>query len=107
MARQRQRNISKTGRRTPIWAAFAIVIAMSLMLCVSLNYRTFLLVRSEARENDQLTTRVQALKDETLQLQEDIYRLRSDRSVVEREARRLGLPVRLVPKDEKVSGAMK
>jgi cell division protein FtsB len=85
-------------RVLPTWAAFAIVISISLMLCLSINYRSFSAMHEELAENDQLTVRIQSITDENLQLQDEIHNLKSDARVVQREAQRLG-----IVKSDKVS----
>ncbi|MBX7055870.1 MAG: septum formation initiator family protein [Pyrinomonadaceae bacterium] len=92
----RTRKPSKTAetRRAPavpMWAAFAIVISISVMLCLTINYRAFSVMTGEQTEHDQLSTKIQSITDENLQLQEEIHSLKSDARVIEREARRLGL----------------
>lgn len=89
---------SNPGRVLPTWAAFAIVISISLMLCLSINYRSFSAMHEELTENDQLTVKIQSITDENLQLQEEIHGLKSDARVVQREAQRLG-----IARSEKVS----
>jgi cell division protein FtsL len=81
-----------------MWVAFTIVISMALMLCLSINYRSFAVMNEEVKENDQLSTKIQSVMDENLQLQEEIHNLKSDARVIKREAQRLGLAPR-----EKVS----
>jgi len=95
----RTRNASKSERRVvPMWAALLIVISISVMLGLSINYRSFAVMNDEMRENDQLSTKIQSLTDENLQLQEEIHDLKSDPRAIKREAQRLGLAPR-----EKVS----
>jgi len=86
-ANAHERNIGKV----PMWAAFTIVLSISIMLCLSINYRAFSVMNGEQREYEQLTTKVQGVTDENLQLQEEIHNLKSDPRVIEREAKRLGL----------------
>jgi cell division protein FtsB len=61
------------------------------MLCVSINFRAIANARDEVAENDSLATRIQNLQDENLALQEEIYTLKTDPTVIAREARRLGV----------------
>lgn len=61
------------------------------MLLVSINYRAFTEVRTEATQNTQLQTRVQSLMDENLQLQEEIHSLKTDPNRIVQEARRVGV----------------
>lgn len=63
------------------------------MLCISINFRAFSAVREEAGENVQLSNQIQSLMDENLALQEEIHLLKTDPRMIEREARRLGIPV--------------
>ena len=61
------------------------------MLCVSINFRAIANARDEVAENDSLATRIQNLQDENLALQEEIHTLKTDPTVIAREARRLGV----------------
>ena len=63
------------------------------MLLVSINYRAFTEMRSEATRNTLLQTRVQSLMDENLQLQEEIHTLKTDPTRIEQEARRVGVAI--------------
>lgn len=83
----------RSGNRpvVPMWAAFAIVISIAAMLGLSINFRSFSAMREEITENEQLTTKIQSITDENLQLQEEIHNLKNDPRVVEREAQRLGI----------------
>ena len=92
----RQRTTTKRtskGKRPklPIWAGFAVVILMPVMVCLSINYRAGSIMNEEVRENQMLLTRIQSVTDENLQLQEEIHSLKSDPRVIQREAQRLGL----------------
>ena len=66
---------------------------MTLMLGLTINYRAYSTMNVEVVENDQLTTKIQSLTDENLQLQDEINDLKTDPKVVEREARKLGIPL--------------
>lgn len=91
--RQPQRNTRK--RKAPsLRLATTLVIGMTLLLGLTINYRAYETMRLESVENDQLSTKMQSLTDENLQLQEEINDLKTDRKTVEREAKRLGIPVR-------------
>ena len=93
-SKMRKPNRTTELRQTPkdrIWLQFAIVISISVMLCLTVNYRAFSAMTSERTEFDQLSTKIQSITDENLQLQEEIHSLKSDARVIEREARRLGL----------------
>lgn len=79
-------------RKTPLWAAFALVVGMTLMLGLTINYRAYSTMNVEIVENEQLSTKIQNLTDENLQLQDDINNLKTDPKVIEREAKKLGIP---------------
>jgi cell division protein FtsB len=78
-------------RTTPWWLSVVIFTAIFGMLLVSINYRAFTEMRTEATQNVHLQTRVQSLMDENLQLQEEIHTLRTDPTRIQTEARRLGM----------------
>src|SRR3954464_8249346 len=78
-------------RATPFWLAAVVFTAIFGMLLISINYRAFTEMRSEATQNTQLQTRVQSLTDENLQLQEEIHSLKTDPTRIGQEAHRLGL----------------
>lgn len=82
---------AKRARTTPWWLSAMIFAAIFGMLLVSINYRAFTEMRSEATQNTHLQTRVQSLMDENLQLQEEIHSLKTDPTRIQTEARRLGM----------------
>lgn|GEM_PF-2408700 len=85
---------SESQRKRPAWVVYAAVGAMAFMLFLTINYRTFSALNNEERENDQLTTQIQSVTDENIQLVDEIHSLKTDPATVEREAKRLGIPVR-------------
>lgn len=91
--RARTNNSVKTRQppKMPVWAGFGTIILIAVMICLSVNYRARVVMNEELRENEQLTTRIQSVSDENLQLQEEIHNLKSDPRVIKREAQRLGL----------------
>jgi len=92
----RRKAADKAARRTaPWWLSFLIVTSMFLMLCVSINFRAFSEVKEEIDQNAQLTGHVQALTDENLALQEEIHTLKTDPRVIQREAKRIGIDVKV------------
>lgn len=50
-------------------------------------------MREEVNQHGQLSAQIQNLMDENLALQEEIHTLKSDPSVIEREAKRIGIAV--------------
>jgi cell division protein FtsB len=99
VTRRRTQVAAKTRRTTPFWLSFAIVVSIFVMLGISINFRAFSEMREEATQNTKLGSQIQNLMDENLALQEEIHSLKSDPSVITREARRIGINVRT----EKVS----
>ena len=86
----------KAARRTtPWWLSFLIVTSMFAMLCVSINFRAFSEVREEIDQNAQLTGHIQNLMDENLALQEEIHTLKTDPHIIQREAKRIGIDVKV------------
>lgn len=82
---------AEARRTTPWWLSALIFTGIFGMLLISINYRAFTEMRSEATQNVQLQTRVQSLMDENLQLQEEIHSLKTDPTRIQTEARRLGM----------------
>ena len=68
---------------------------MFAMLCVSINFRAFSEMREEIDQNTQLTGHIQNLMDENLALQEEIHTLKTDPRIIQREAKRIGIDVKV------------
>ncbi len=87
---------AKTERRTaPWWLSFIIVTSIFVMLCVSINFRAFTEMRNEVEQNARLAGHIQNLMDENLALQEEIHTLKTDPLVVAREAKRIGIDLKV------------
>jgi len=92
-SREIKRNTEQ--RRMPsVNVAFLLVIAMTVLLGLTINFRAYQTMKIESTENDQLSIKAKSLSDENLQLQEEINDLKTDRRTVEREAKRLGISLR-------------
>jgi len=74
--------------------AFFIVISMTVLLGLTINFRAYQTMKVESTENDQLSIKAKSLSDENLQLQEEVNDLKTDRRAIEREAKRLGISLR-------------
>lgn len=97
MTGQRNTTKDKTAtakRQRPFWVSALVVIILTGTLFVAITYRSFSAVTAEVRENEQLNSMIQNLTDENLQLQDEIHSLKTDPKVIEREAKRLGIPVK-------------
>ena len=89
---KKRRAAAKSERRTaPWWLSFIIVTSIFVMLCVSINFRVLTEAQEEAVKNTYLATQIQSLQDENLALQEEIHTLKTDPTVIRREARRIGM----------------
>ena len=75
----------------PRWLSFTLIASMTLMLCLSINYRAFTELRGEMNENKGLADQIQNLTDENLALQDEIHNLKTDPKTIEGEAKKLGL----------------
>lgn len=78
------------GRRSQ-WVGIGTAAMLTLMLCLTINYRAFSELSKESGENEQLQKRIQNVTSENLGLQEQIHFLKNDPSTVEREVRKFGL----------------
>ena len=62
----------------------------ALMLCLTVNLRSFTELNREAEQHESLNQEIEKLTTENLNLQEEIYYLQNDSSVIEREAKKFG-----------------
>lgn len=91
-ARTRVRNVKqRETAATPQWFMFAVVMAITLMVCLTINLRTYSELSSETVQNEKLTAEIDQLSNENLALQEEIHSLKTDPNQIEREARKLGM----------------
>jgi hypothetical protein len=60
------------------------------VLCLTVNFRAFSELSREVEQNENLQTQIENITSENLNLQEEIYYLQNDSSVIEREARKFG-----------------
>jgi cell division protein FtsB len=89
--RNRQRAAGRAKGSTPHWFLFVVVMSITFMLCLAINFRAFSEMNAEARQNNQLSTDVEKLSVENLALQEEIHNLKTDSETIEREARKIGM----------------
>ncbi len=76
--------------RTSTWVAALVLLSISFMLALTVNYRSFANLRDEATANQELETQIQNKTQENLGLQEEIHYLKTDAAAVEREAKKFG-----------------
>ena len=60
------------------------------MLCLTVNFRAFSELTREVNQNENLQTQIENITSENLNLQEEIYYLHNDSTVIEREAQKFG-----------------
>jgi len=88
------RNTKEKGKKNSAisqWWAAGIVIILTLMLCLTINYRAFSELNKESSENLELEQKIQSVTTNNLLLQEQIHYLKNDPKTVEREVRKFGL----------------
>ena len=85
----------------PKWIPYGATALFALMLCLTVNLRSFTELNREAEQHESLNQEIEKLTTENLNLQEEIYYLQNDSSVIEREAKKFG--IRRPEKEKKVS----
>ncbi len=93
VARGKGRGVLAMARtnRTPGWVAGLIVVLLSLMVVITVNYRSFSNLGTERQANRELESAIEVKTQENLELQEEIHYLRNDAATVQREAKKFGL----------------
>lgn len=105
---KRRRPAAKNTRRAggknkkplvPGWIPYAAAAGMTLMLCLTINFRAYTELNEEVTQHETLNTQIESLTSENLSLQEEIHYLKNDSAVIEREARKFGFgtPAKKVP----------
>ena len=81
----------KKGSSKSQWWAAGVVVTLTLLLCLTINYRAFSELNNESTENLELEQEIQSVTTNNLLLQEEIHYLKNDPQTVEREVRKYGL----------------
>ncbi|MBL8180301.1 MAG: septum formation initiator family protein [Blastocatellia bacterium] len=93
-AKRRTTKATRTSaKRPPLWVGVVFISLFALMIGLTVNYKAYSKMSGEMSEHDQLNQKIQSLMDENLQLQDEIHSLKTDPKVIEREAKRLGIPL--------------
>lgn len=79
------------AKTSPQWFMFAVIAAMTLMLCTAINLRAFSEMSAEVEQNERLSLTVEQLTNENIGLQTEVHGLKTDKLTVEREARKIGM----------------
>jgi hypothetical protein len=87
------------GPVLPRWIRYGATALFALVLCLTINFRAFTELSSEVEQNESLNAEIEKVTSENLNLQEEIYYLQNDSSVIEREAKKFGFQ----RKEKKVS----
>jgi cell division protein FtsB len=89
--RNRMKTTKRTESSTPQWFLFGVVVSITFMLCMAINFRAFSEMNAEAIQNTQLNAEVEKLSGENLALQDEVHNLKNDSRAIEREARKIGM----------------
>ena len=93
--RPRRRNASpkrvkKQTRVIPRWVPYGTTALLTVLICVTINFRAFTEKNREIEQNESLNSEIEKITDENLGLQEEIYYLQNDSSTIQREAKKFG-----------------
>jgi cell division protein FtsB len=83
--------MKERAKALPGWMTAAVAISITLMICLTVNFRAFSEYREETDQNKTLNAEIEKRSSENLSLQEEIHYLKSDSKTIEREARKFGL----------------
>ena len=87
----RARGAKRKANAIPQWYGFAIITAISFMLCLAINLRAYSDLSREITLHEQLNLQVETLTTENLAIQQEIQDLKNDKRAIEREARKIGM----------------
>ena len=103
--RRRRENSSKVPKKStrvmPRWVPYGATALFTLLICLTINFRAFTEFSNEVGQNESLNAEIEKITSENLNLQEEIYYLQNDSSVIQREARKFGFQRQ--DKEKKVS----
>ena len=77
--------------QVPKWASYGATAVFATVLCLTINFRAYTELSREVEQNRNLSAEIENVTTENLNLQEEIYYLQNDSSVIEREARKFGM----------------
>ena len=85
------KRIAGSKQATPQWFIFGVVVSITFMLCLAINFRAFSEIRRESKEYSELNTKIDEMTSNNLALQEKIQNLKNDEQTIAREARKIGM----------------
>ncbi len=91
MAKSRTKTVKRATSTTPQWFVFAAIVSVTFMVCIAINLRAFSELSAEMTQHETLTTEIQQLTTENLELHKEVDGLKSDSKTIEREARKIGM----------------
>ncbi len=89
--KSRAKSAVTRSNATPQWFVFAVVAAITCMLCMAINLRAFSEMSVELEQNERLSLALEQLSTENLGLQSEVHLIKTDSYAVEREARKIGM----------------
>lgn len=69
---------------------YGVTILFAFVICLTINFRAFSELSREIEHNENLQHQIESVTSENLNIQEEIYYLQNDASVIEREAKKFG-----------------
>jgi cell division protein FtsB len=76
---------------TPQWLTFTIIVLITFMVCITVNFRAYSEMIVEVEQNGRLSIEVEQLNKQNLIIQEQIHDLKTDSRAIEHEAQKIGL----------------
>jgi cell division protein FtsB len=78
-------------KNPPQWVGFTVLVSITFMLALAINFRAYTAMSREAAQHDSLNKQIENLTSENLALQDEIHAIKSDPKAIEREAKKIGL----------------
>ena len=82
-----KRAAARRNKFIPNWIIFVFVVAITFALCVILNVKTRSEMQIELQQQQQLHSEIEQLQNSNSALADEVRRLQSDPTTIEREAR--------------------
>ena len=101
--RRPSRAVKKSKARSrvvPRWVPYGALALFAFLLCLTINFRAYTELSREVDQNESLNAEIEKVTSENLNIQEEIYYLQNDSTVIEREAKKFG--IRRPEKEKKV-----
>ncbi len=86
-----RRSKKRNNSSTPQWFIFTVIVSITFLLCLAINFRALSELKEESDENTILTTEIEKLTTENSLLLEEVKDLKHDPQTIAREARKIGM----------------